>query len=69
MLETIDLNAKQASLGMGNLTASTVKEETVQTLEQEVHITAEFPGVSDHNEVELALKSLVNTASQYANRK
>ena len=69
MLETIDLNAKQASLGMGNLIASTVKDEAVQTLEQEVHITAEFPNVSDHNEVEEALKNLMNTASQYANRK
>lgn len=69
MLETIDLNAKQASLGMGNLVASTVKDEVVQTLEQEVHITAEFPNVSDHNEVEEALRNLMNTASQYANRK
>lgn len=69
MLETIDLNAKQASFGMGMLTASTVKDETVQTLEQQVHITAEFPNVSDHNEVEEALKNLMNTASQYANRK
>lgn len=69
MLETIDLNAKQASLGMGSLVASTVKDEAVQTLEQEVHITAEFPNVSDHNEVEEALRNLMNTASQYANRK
>lgn len=69
MLETIDLNAKQASLGMGSLIASTVKDEAVQTLEQEVHITAEFPNVSDHNEVEEALRNLMNTASQYANRK
>ena len=69
MLETIDLNAKQASMGVGNLVPSTVKDEMVQTLEQEVHITAEFPNVSDHNEVEEALKNLMNTASQYANRK
>lgn len=69
MLETIDLNAKQASMGVGNLVPSTVKDEVVQTLEQEVHITAEFPNVSDHNEVEEALKNLMNTASQYANRK
>lgn len=38
-------------------------------VEQEVTIHAEFPNVSDHNEVELALSNLINTASQYANRK
>ena len=40
-----------------------------QSLEQEVTIHAEFPNVNDHNEVEIALKNLINTASQYANRK
>ena len=69
MLETIDLNARQASLGVGSLTATTVRDDAMQTLEQEVHITAEFPNVSDHNEVEEALRNLMNTASQYANRK
>jgi hypothetical protein len=39
------------------------------TLQQDVHITAEFPNVSDHNEVELALRNLVNDAAQWANRK
>jgi hypothetical protein len=38
-------------------------------LEQEVTIHAEFPNVTDHNEIEEALNNLVNTASQYANRK
>ena len=69
MLETIDLNAKQASLGYGGLMAASIKDEPVQTLEQEVHIVAEFPNVSDHNEIEMALGNLINTASQYANRK
>jgi hypothetical protein len=32
-------------------------------LEQQVHITAEFPNVNDHNEVEEALRNLMNTAS------
>lgn len=39
------------------------------TLEQDVTIHAEFPNVQDHNEIEMALSNLVNTASQYANRK
>ena len=39
------------------------------TLEQEVTIHAEFPNVQSHNEIEMALSNLVNTASQYANRK
>lgn len=37
-----------------------------QNLDQNVHITAEFPNVQDHNEIELALSDLVNSASQYA---
>ena len=69
MLETIDLNAKQASFGLGNLVPSTIKDDNNQTLEQQVHIVAEFPNVNDHNEIEQAFNNLINTASQYANRK
>ena len=39
------------------------------TLDQNVHITAEFPNVTDHNEIEEALLSLTNRASQFANQK
>jgi hypothetical protein len=39
------------------------------TLEQRVHITAEFPNVQDKNEIQEAFNNLINTASQYANRK
>ena len=38
-------------------------------LDQNVHITAEFPNVTDHNEIEEALLSLTNRASQFANQK
>ena len=69
MLETIDLNAKQASLGLGGLIATTIKDENTKTLEQQVHITAEFPSITDHYEVENALTNLVNRAAQYAHRK
>ena len=38
-------------------------------LEQSVSIEAHFPNVSDRNEIEEAFNNLINTASQYANRK
>lgn len=63
----LDANARYASY-TGNLTPSSV-ESTDGTLQQEVHIEASFPGVTDHNEIELALDNLINSASQYANRK
>lgn len=40
-----------------------------QALDQNVHIEANFPNVTDHNEIEMALSNLVNQAAQYANRK
>lgn len=40
-----------------------------EELLQEVHIEASFPGISDRNELEEAFHNLINTASQYANRK
>ena len=39
------------------------------TLEQKVDIHAEFPNATDRYEIEEAFTSLVNRASQYANRK
>jgi hypothetical protein len=39
------------------------------TLDQNVHIEANFPNVQSHTEIELALNNLVNSASQYVNRK
>jgi hypothetical protein len=38
-------------------------------LEQQVHIEASFPNVQNRNEIEEAFNTLVNRASQYANRK
>ena len=49
---------------IGNI--DTNKQE--QTLDQNVHITAEFPNVTDAREVENALNNLVNVASQRINR-
>lgn len=43
-------------------------ETGMQTLQQEVTIHAEFPNVTNHNEIEEAFHNLVNRASQYVNR-
>lgn len=54
--------------GLGDLIIPNVSSEMGE-LEQNVHIEAEFPNVTDHNEIEQAFNNLVNMASQYANRK
>ena len=69
ILKTIDLNAQYANSGLGSLTPSAVKEDIQQILEQYVNIDAEFPNAKDHYEIEEAFNNLLNTASQYANRK
>lgn len=38
-------------------------------LQQEVHIDATFPNVSNHNEIEDALNNLVNAAAQRVGKK
>ena len=38
-------------------------------LDQNVHIEANFPNVESHTEIETALNNLINSASQYVNRK
>ena len=68
ILQMIDLQATSAQLG-GLLATPKFNHNNNEVLEQNVHIEASFPGVSDHNEIELAMTNLINTASQYANRK
>ena len=67
--QVLDNNALLASLGMINLTAATINTEADKILQQEVTIHADFPNVSDHTEIEMAIDNLINAASQYANRK
>ena len=69
MISTIDAQASQLSQGMGMMSAATYKEDRHEILEQFVEIKADFPNVSSHTEIEEALGNLINTASQYANRK
>lgn len=65
----IDLNALSNSLGSFTNQLTMAVSGSHDTIEQQVHIEASFPSVTDHNEIELALSNLVNTASQFANRK
>ena len=67
--DRIEQSAKFAALGLSNIGGITSRIQGGDTLQQEVTIHAEFPNVSDHNEIETALRNLVNDASQYANRK
>lgn len=66
--DMIDLNAMSASGGLGSLFAASVNKDNAQ-LEQNVHITAEFPNATNQNEILAAFDNVVNLASQYANRK
>ena len=69
ILTTIDLqaaNAQFSSLLSGSYFAPST---TGNTLEQNVHIDAHFDNVTDRNEIVEAFNTLINRASQYANRK
>jgi len=44
-----------------------LKDQEAAKLEQQVHITAEFPSVTDHYEIEQALNNLIDQTSQYVN--
>lgn len=69
IISTIDLYSSSAQLG-GMLSSPRYGGfGEAEALEQNVHIEASFPNVSDHNEIEEALNNLINRASQYAHRK
>ncbi len=68
ILQALDLNSLSNQLG-GVLSTPQLGSMTEQTLEQNVTIEANFPGVSVASEIEEAFGNLVNLASQYANRK
>lgn len=61
----------QASLSaLSSLSAyNSSMNTTSHNLDQHVEIHAEFPNAVDHSEIEEAFNNLINTASQYANRK
>ena len=69
ILSIIDLQSANAQLG-GTLSSPSYGNHATETIvEQNVHIEASFPGVSDRNELQEAFTNLINQASQYANRK
>lgn len=68
LTNALDARAAFASTGLGEMNSLAVGEH-MQQLEQEVHISANFPNVVNHSEIEEAFNNLVNMASQYINRK
>ena len=63
----IDRMAEISAAGFGDLTSFLV--DHTGKLEQQVTITANFPNVVNHTEIEEAFSNLVNMAAQFANRK
>lgn len=63
----IDLNAYASSYG--NITSMPNVVDNTGILEQQVHITAEFPNATDKDEILSAFDDIINLASQYANRR
>lgn len=68
ILQVIDLQSMSSQLG-GILSSPMLGVTNSPNLEQKVHIEASFPNATNHNEIEEAFNNLINTASQYANRK
>lgn len=70
IVSAIDLYSMNAQLG-GALSSPGIGNfgRNAEAIEQQVHIEASFPAVQDRNEIEEAFNTLINRASQYANRK
>ena len=64
----IDLRAAAQQSALAAITAVSASP-TTQTLQQEVTIHAEFPNARERTEIEAAFDTLLNRASQFANRK
>ena len=67
--EAIDLQAMANQVDLTPYTGILSNGLAEQALQQQVTIEANFPGVQDRFEIEEAFNNLINTASQYANRK
>ena len=66
--KVIDINAMSAGSGLSALSAPGVRAAG-SVLDQNVHITAEFPNATNRQEIIAAFDNVINLASQYANRK
>ena len=69
IVSAIDLYSMNSQLGGALSSPSLGNMGGGDVLEQQVHIEASFPGVQDRSEIEEAFNTLINRASQYANRK
>lgn len=69
IVSAIDLYSMNSQLGGALSSPSLGNMGGGDMLEQQVHIEANFPSVQDRNEIEEAFNTLINRASQYANRK
>lgn len=67
IIQAIDLRAANSQIG-GMLNSPALGNVGADVLEQMVTIEANFPNVSSRVEIEEAFSTLVNRASQYANR-
>lgn len=65
----IDLNAMSSMKGLGGMLTAGGVGQTMGGIEQHIEIHASFPDATDHSEIEEAFHNLLNSASQYANRK
>ena len=66
--DQLELNARTAQQGLSGYLAAANIKSVGDTIEQNVHITAEFPNATNHSEIEEAFRNLTNLASQYAYR-
>lgn len=69
IIKMIDLQSTASQLGGLLHSPGYYAPQASEVLEQNVHIEANFPEVTDRYEIEAALTSIVNRASQFANRK
>lgn len=69
LIRQMTAGTAQLSYGLGNIGAGLANLNlSPGTMDQNVNISASFPNVVNHNEIEEALTNLVNKASQYAFR-
>ena len=66
--DVIDLRAVAQQTALSMMQAGNIAP-IGQTLQQEVTIHAEFPNATQRTEIEAAFDTLLNRASQFANRK
>jgi hypothetical protein len=65
----IDLKALAYQNALGQMGGTIRMSHEPQRLQQDVTIHAEFPNVTERNEIEAAFNSLMNQATQYVYRK